>query len=228
MPSKPLDGPAPVGAPNRELSAARRRVLAIVGAADTGLTVAQVAERFGGHPNASRAHLETLAADRLVAGVPGQPIGRGRPARRYRITPAGRRALSGRSGSDYRELTHAFAALLSATGDAALAREVGRLWAAELTKWDTDDQHGAEAEDRLMRLLAALDFSPDRRPDGIVLHTCPFVEEARLNPEIICGVHQGLVDTALRAWGDQAGARLLPFSAPDGCRLVRGEIPPAS
>lgn len=221
MNGKPVHGPAPVAAPARELGTARRRVLAIVADAAAGLTVSQVAQQFGGHPNASRAHLEALAADQLLTSASGQPIGRGRPARRYRITPAGRRALSGRSGSDYRELTHAFAALLSASGDAAMAREVGRLWASELTRWDTDEESGADPEERLLRLLAALDFGPQRRPDGILLRTCPFVEEARLNPGVICGVHQGLVDAALQAWGDQAEARLQPFSSAEGCRLVR-------
>lgn len=221
MNGKPAHGPAPVDAPARELSAARRRVLAIVADAEAGLTVAQVAQQVGGHPNASRAHLEALAADQLLTGASSQPIGRGRPARRYRITPAGRRALSGRPGSDYRELTHAFAALLSASGDAAMAREVGRLWATELTRWETGDEPGADAEERLLRLLAALDFGPEPRADGIMLRTCPFVEEARLNPDVICGVHQGLVDAALQAWGDPTGARLQPFSSAEGCRLVR-------
>ena len=122
MAGKANPGPAPVAQDRGQLGDARQRVLSVVAdAADPGVTVAEVAARLGGHPNGSRAHLDGLLADGLVASAPSKPSGRGRPALRYRITAAGRRALAGRTGSDYRGLAHAFAAHLAASGDADAA-----------------------------------------------------------------------------------------------------------
>jgi len=216
-------GPAPVAQDRGQLGDARQRVLSVVAdAADPGVTVAEVAARLGGHPNGSRAHLDGLLADGLVASAPSKPSGRGRPALRYRITAAGRRALAGRTGSDYRGLAHAFAAHLAASGDVDEARQVGRAWAAELIGRARDDELPSDTGERLLELLADLDFSPESGTDAIVLHTCPFVEEAREHPAVICGVHQGLIDGALESWGQPGRAKLQPFSGPGTCRLRLG------
>lgn len=223
MAGKADPGPAPVAQDRGQLGDARQRVLSSVAdAADRGVTVAEAAALLGGHPNRSRAHLEALLADGLVASAPCKPSGRGRPALRYRITAAGRRALAGRTGGDYRGLAHAFAAHLAATGNADEAREVGRLWAAELAEWAGDDEPPSDTGERLLRLLADLDFGPAPEADAIVLRTCPFVEEAREQPTVICGVHQGLIDGALESWGQPARAKLQPFSGPGACRLRLG------
>ena len=214
MAGKANPGPAPVAQDRGQLGDARQRVLSVVAdAADPGVTVAEVAARLGGHPNGSRAHLDGLLADGLVASAPSKPSGRGRPALRYRITAAGRRALAGRTGSDYRGLAHAFAAHLAASGDADEARQVGRA---------RDDELPSDIGERLLELLADLDFSPESGTDAIVLHTCPFVEEAREHPAVICGVHQGLIDGALESWGQPGRAKLQPFSGPGTCRLRLG------
>ena len=61
-------GPAPTPPVPSSLSAARRKVLLVVaGAGERGVTVVQVADELGGHPNGARAHLEALAEDGLVS-----------------------------------------------------------------------------------------------------------------------------------------------------------------
>lgn len=48
---------------------------------------------------------------------------------------------------------------------------------------------------------------------------CPFESLARANPQVVCGVHHGLVEGALSALGQsESQVRLFPFSTPATCR----------
>jgi len=74
-------------------------------------------------------------------------------------------------------------------------------------------------------LLDRLGFapSPDARAAVVKLRRCPLLEAAHKNPEVVCGVHLGVVRGAL----DELGAdpeqteltALEPFSEPGACRL---------
>lgn len=225
--STPSLGPAPVPAVP-PLGAARRRVLQTVAAAgDAGVTVSDVAGQLGGHPNASRTHLDGLAANGLVAITRAEPDGRGRPALRFTITGRGQQTLRG-AGPDYRLLAAAFARHLAAHGEAGSARSVGAMWAETLAPPTPAPAPGPGPDavpSQLLELFSGLDFSPEvvHDPEGdtqILLHTCPFVEEARTNRTVICGVHQGLIDGSLAAWGQTAGVDLQPFSGPGTCRVL--------
>ena len=226
MTGKASEGPAPAGAPAPPLSAARRRVLSLVGETPE-TTVAQAARHLGGHPNSSRLQLDALAQEHLVTSAPLGSQGRGRPARAYRITARGRQALADHRDAGYLSLTRAFTMHLVSTGDASAARAVGRQWGRELAESHegldvarpTTPSTGATT-DRLCALLASLDFSPERGEDGDVrLYTCPFVDQARADPDVVCTIHQGLIDSVLESWGTRQRARLVPFGEPDACRL---------
>src|SRR5215218_3465634 len=77
--------------------ATRRDIYLFAHAATDGVTTAEVAQRFGLHPNVARHHLDKLAAggylkvqiDRLArpgaATSPAKP-GAGRPSKRYQVT----------------------------------------------------------------------------------------------------------------------------------------------
>ena len=59
------------------------------------VTVADVVDRLGGHPNAARGHLSVLVGEGLALRVPSRETGRrGRPAATFRISEAGRRLLA--------------------------------------------------------------------------------------------------------------------------------------
>lgn len=226
MTSQPRGTPAPGPAPVPEvptLGTARRRVLqAVAAAGDAGVTVADVAEQIGGHPNGGRAHLDRLAHSGLAQITRSAPDGRGRPALRFTITAAGQRALRG-AGPDYRLLAAAFARHMAAHGDADAARSVGAMWAESLSS--PTPMAGPDAVQRgLLALLTGLDFSPEVVPDpeggtAILLRTCPFIGEARSNAAVVCGVHQGLVEASLATWGHPGAAGLQPFSSPGACRV---------
>ena len=225
MTGKASWGPAPTGTQGLPLSASRRRVLALVGES-SGTTVAQAARQLGGHPNSSRLQLHALAQDGLVRCEVLSTKGRGRPARVYRITTRGRQTLA-RHHQGYLSLTRVFTGQLMSAGDALAAREVGRQWGRELAESaeGVDAQRSTESladdnTDRLCALLASLDFSPERGDNGeLRLHTCPFVDQARADPDVVCTIHQGLIDSVLESWGTRQRARLVPFGEPDACRL---------
>ncbi|MBX6390297.1 MAG: hypothetical protein IRZ08_15105, partial [Frankia sp.] len=81
-----------------------------------------------------------------------------------------------------------------------------------------------EPVDGLFQVLAGLGFSPRvaERPatDEVTLHlhTCPFLDLAVANPDVVCGVHQGVVDGALGVLGAPAtDLDLAPFAVPGAC-----------
>jgi hypothetical protein len=53
------------------------------------------------------------------------------------------------------------------------------------------------------------------------LRRCPLLEAAYQHPDIVCSVHTGLVEGALKAAGDRATTvDLEPFAEPGACRLT--------
>jgi predicted ArsR family transcriptional regulator len=66
--------------------------------------------------------------------------------------------------------------------------------------------------------------APDRADCDVVLHRCPLLQAADRFPEVVCGVHLGMVQSALEAnAASSEGSGLRPFSAPGKCSLrLRG------
>lgn len=168
-------------------------------AAATGLSVATV-----------RHHLAALAEAGLVAATASAGQGRGRPRLRYaptRADPAQRPAES-----PFRELAEALAEAVG--GGPGASREAGRGWGRRLAG------HGPAAE-QVFAVAARMGFAPRDEPGPgpgtrrVLLHDCPYRELARSRPEVVCAVHQGVLDGLLESSGTTA--RLLPFVGPDLC-----------
>lgn len=110
------------------------RVLRVLASGGEPLTSAELTAELGGHPNTVRPHLDRLVAEGFVDIVALPAVGRGRPARAYRATIAGRQV----AGQDHSTL--AGAALLGAITDelrgtaepAFAARRLGRSWGRRL------------------------------------------------------------------------------------------------
>ena len=70
-------------------------------------------------------------------------------------------------------------------------------------------------------------FAPEHEGDEQVrLTRCPLLEAAHRHPEVVCGVHLGIVRGALEEYGaDPEGSDLLPFAEPGACRLVMPPLP---
>jgi predicted ArsR family transcriptional regulator len=88
------------------------------------------------------------------------------------------------------------------------ATQLGRAWGARLA-----GDPGGEPD--VLEVLARQGFTPAPSPAGIVLQTCPLLTAARRRPEIVCGIHRGMLEAV-------AGRPvvLVPFGAPDGCLVT--------
>ncbi len=215
--------------PRVPLSPPRARVLSAVaslGGLSRPVTLAEVTEVLGGHPNTSRQHLDALAAAGLldVTDVPRATSGR-RP-HGFSLTDTGRRALAPSGEEGYREIVSAVAAHHTETGAGPRqAERIGELWGSK---------RAADLEPRpedpvtaVTDMLAMLGFEPMPAPDGdgLVLRACPLHGIVADNAEFTCSMHEGMVRGVVRRLGGNQTVRLLPMAVPEGCRLLFG--PPA-
>jgi predicted ArsR family transcriptional regulator len=216
------------------LSPALRRVLDVLEARGGESTVNEVAAELGLHHNTARGSLDALVDAGLVVRSRQPARGRGRPAWAY-ASVAG--AGVDERTRDYLALTTAFARHVARTSadPAAAARQIGREWgaatAATAEPPTAPGQHraaGAVDPDRaartqVVRMLTRGGFGPEPSADAtrVALRRCPLLEAARSHPEVVCQVHQGMVEGMLTARGeDPTGVRLLPFAEPGACVLL--------
>ncbi|MGC3994841.1 MAG: hypothetical protein QM779_12125 [Propionicimonas sp.] len=171
-------------------------------------TLTELVAELGGHPNTTRMQLENLLADGFVTEHTLPPSGRGRPARGWVATVAGRQvALEDPDRGAEGALVEAIADHLAADPDpVAAAHSVGRSWGDRLV-----DGSGRGLYD----ILAGQGFAPEETPDGLALRTCPLLASALRHPDVVCGIHQGLVDAV-----SPEPRRLEPFAVPGAC-LIR-------
>lgn len=221
---RPGYGPRPVApaAERRALSAARATVLDAVLDAPGPATLAALSKATGLHPNTLREHLDALVARGLVRRTRSTPKGRGRPA--WLFSPAD--ADLGAAGSEYAGLAATLAAHIHRTSQDPDADAVaaGRAWGRDLArKAGPPAAPGSEAARRqVTRLLDQVGFAPtvDDHARTVRLTRCPLLETAKEFPDVVCGVHLGIVRGALEEYGaDSERTDLIAFSEPGACRL---------
>ena len=231
------------------LSTARARILDVLIDQPEPCTVAALSELIRQHPNTIREHLDTLLYDRLVVRTRADVLGPGRPAWLYSAAPD---AGSEPGSREYAALASALAAQISRTSrhPHADAIEAGRMWGRDLVRQSrtTSDpssetgadetvskkgtaprsasaSHGVVARREVIDLLVELGFAPsaDARARVVKLHRCPLLEAAHQQPDVVCGVHLGIVRGALDELGNDPerteSTTLQPFSEPGACRL---------
>jgi predicted ArsR family transcriptional regulator len=179
-----------------------------------GVTAAQVAEKFGLHPNVARHHLDKLAAGGYLEVAMGKPgSGAGRPSKRYRALGE-RVSLDAAVRTDDLMLTLLGRALALLPRDVAEAmaeevgEEYGRALAAGMTGRPAEpDQAGVHRSFRsalhaVADALTAHGFAAhtDSRNDQlrIINNHCPFGDVAMEHP-VICAVDRGMVKGMLSA-----------------------------
>jgi predicted ArsR family transcriptional regulator len=223
-PTRPGYGPLPA-TPVREgraLSPSRAAVLAAVRTATEPASLAALTEATGLHANTLREHLEALVARGLARRVRSTPRGRGRPAWLYEATEPD---LDG-AGSEYAGLAATLAAHLHRTSGTPREEAVaaGRTWGHDLArKAGPPEGSGAVAARRkVVAILDQVGFAPetDERAATVRLTRCPLLETAKEYPDVVCGVHLGIVRGALEEYGvDSSRSDLVPFAEPGACRL---------
>ena len=205
----------------------RVRVLEVVRQGGDGIDAASVAEQVGLHANTVRAHLEMLEKVGLVTSGFEERHRQGRPRRLYQSTPSLPPAPP--EASAYAALAQALAASIDdADVDATqIVASAGARWGRELM--DASPSHAVGMDHIRTELVALLDrlgFAAASDPSGrIDLHRCPFADVARAHPDIVCGLHQGILTGALEVLDFDGVVRLEPFVTPSTCSVWLEERP---
>lgn len=218
----PGHGPRPSsGRVRAPLSRSRASLLDALLAQSEPTTLAALVASSGLHANTVREHLDGLVRDGYAHRRTAAPTGRGRPAWLYQAIGSDAAA-----SPEYAGLAAALAATIHRTSSNPVedATAAGREWGQEIAR-----ERGAQpspsavaARREVVSLLDEIGFAPqaDARSSVVRLTRCPLLEAANKYPDVVCGVHLGLAQGALEAYGaDTEGTELLPFAEPGACRL---------
>lgn len=223
--ARPGYGPRP-GPPGRgraqPLSRARAALLETLRAQPEPTTLAALGSATGLHANTLREHLEALLRRGLVQRQRANPSGRGRPAWLYTATDTDEWT----GPSEYAGLAAALSSAIQRTSDKPREDAIvaGTEWGHELARrTGAPDRPGqAAARRQVVEMLDDMGFAPeaDSRHAVVRLTRCPLLEAAHRSPDVVCGVHLGIVRGALEEYGaDPSPTDLVPFAEPGACRL---------
>ncbi len=190
------------------------------------MDVRELAAELGLHVNSVRDQLRQLESAGRVRSAAATSAGRGRPRTLYDIDPRGDRDPN-------RALVLGLTDQLASSADGALiGQAAGHRW-GEAEAARVPDLGAAGVEDTLTAMLAREGFAPDRKAEAgapaasppavatIRLRACPYLPLNAEQLRIVCGVHLGYLEGALRGLGAvTTAASLAPFAEPDAC-LVR-------
>jgi predicted ArsR family transcriptional regulator len=183
------------------------------------LTTADIAEALGLHVNTVRPHLERMRDVGLLRVDTEARGGVGRPQHRYSLT-ADAPSL-GLEPSPFPTLARM---LLRAAADAGLERgdvtDAGRdQGRADAAQWPD----GAEALEALIVEQAKLGFDPAVvEHDGgatMAFAHCPFRDLAETHPDLVCGLHCGLVEGFVDAFDGGAVERFHTIVDRNPCQV---------
>lgn len=195
------------------------------------MSIAQIADELGVHPNTVRFHLDTLVDEGRVELAEPDHKGRGRPALLFRAV----RQMDRGGTRRFRLLAEILTIGLAADEDpSAKALAAGRAWGRRLRPLD-DPAKPADAEeqiDHLVDMLDELGFAPEWQESDtegekqLGLRHCPFLELAESCTDVVCPIHLGLMQGALEAWDAPVAIdRLDAFAKPDLCVAHLRSVP---
>jgi predicted ArsR family transcriptional regulator len=192
--------------------ATRRDIYLFAHAAAEGVTTAEVAQRFGLHPNVARHHLDKLAAGGYLQVQVGRPAkaGAGRPSKRYQVTD---KALAlefpVRRDDLLIALLGRMLALVPIEAAEAMAESVGEEYGKSLAASMAPGEGHRSLQAALHAVADALTAHgfashTESRDNGlaIISEQCPFGGAAVQHP-VICAVDRGIVKGMLETlYGD--------------------------
>ncbi|GAB3129218.1 helix-turn-helix domain-containing protein [Glaciibacter psychrotolerans] len=178
------------------------------------LDAASVAARIELHVTTTRFHLNRLEDAGLVRRAAPRAGTRGRPRVLYTSDP------SVRSVEAHRDLVAVLSSSLGEDDDGGRARAIraGESWSQ---KYEQELNHATgPGVDALVGLLDRLGYDAVSDSHLITLRACPFREEALRNPDVVCGVHLGLLRGAAEVLGQENHTvSLRPFTGPGRCEI---------
>lgn len=166
------------------------------------LATAEIAETLALHPNTVRPHLERMREVGLLEVTTDGQGTVGRPQHRYSLAPDA--PSLGLEPPAFPTLARMLLRLASTAGlSAADAVEAGREQGAADAGQAPRARTCAEA---VVAELARLGFDPagvsDDAATTIAFTHCPFRELAEANPDLVCGLHRGIVEGFVDARAD--------------------------
>jgi len=202
----------PVEINEQGVTAAQARVLTTLRDAGRAVTLTELQERTGLHPNTLRGHLDALVAGGNASRIASRNGGRGRPAWSYLAREPEYAALAMALAAGLDKEAGSVSGSRSDEGrtlDPAAVRG-GRAWGERIRA-----QLGAieDGRERVLLALTHTGFAPEASGNRVTLHACPLLEAARSHPAVVCAVHLGLVEGVL----GQRGATLRPRPDTLGC-----------
>jgi predicted ArsR family transcriptional regulator len=189
------------------------------------VSVRELSARLSLHPNTLRPHLRRLEEVGLVASEISREPTVGRPQTLYAAIDR-----EDREGRDYRLLAEILTGLVSGSRARERARERARDWGEYLVgrsvaKPGARKPAGPDLA-LLQEALADAGFDPRFRRRGarrvdIGLRDCPFRDLLDEHRELVCAIHQGLLEGMLEGSHPRLRlADLRPLAERQVCRLV--------
>lgn len=203
-------------------SPVRRRLVDALALADgdavtPGLTAAELGTQVGLHVTTVRFHLDQLVAAGIVESAVRREGGAGRPRKVYSLAPGSLDDVDTHAEANHlRLLSGLLASTLTqgVSGHAMTPAEAGRRWAVD----HVAPEQGSPPADTPGRWLGKLaqmidvlqewGYTPElKTSDGgrvaeVTLANCPFLDLARANPAVVCGIHRGLIAGSLAQLGE--------------------------
>jgi predicted ArsR family transcriptional regulator len=187
------------------------------------VAVNEMARRLSLHPNTLRPHLRRLEEAGLVSHQVRRGTGVGRPQTQYRsVEPVGD------EGRDFRLLAEMLCGLLQSKREIERGTGLAREWGTYMIT-QGGPRPGVKLPERqnLARLQDAMSragFDPRFRRTGrsvdVTLRDCPFRDLADDYRELVCSLHQGLVEGMLGGLKPKMTLRdFKPFAERGICRL---------
>ena len=193
-------------------------ILDALRATPDGLDVRALGRRAGLHENTVRWHLGVLSDAGLIESSPAASGKPGRPRMVYRLRPG---ATTPGGGDEHRLLATILTGAVAELADGPRrAERAGRDWGRFLVRRPSPLERVGEEHvvAEVARLLDEEGFAAEAHGTEIHMRRCPFHDLAETNPEIVCGVHRGLMAGALDALGSDLKVDGLDvFVKPDLC-----------
>ena len=190
------------------------------------ISVREMSRRLSLHPNTLRPHLRRLEEAGLVSHQVRKTTGVGRPQTLYE---AAEPASDG--DRDYRLLAEMLCGLVRTKRDVERASELAREWGAYLVS-QGGPKPGVRLPARrnlavLQEAMARAGFDPRFRREGsgveVSLRDCPFRDLLDDHRELVCSLHEGLLEGMLDGLKPRLALReLKPFAERGVCRLRLG------
>lgn len=188
------------------------------------LTTAEIADTLDLHPNTVRPHLERMR-DVGLLDVETEARGAvGRPQHRYSI--AADAPSLGLEPPTFRVLARM---LLRLAGSARLGAEEATEAGREQGEADAAADDSVDCVDGLVLRLDALGFDPAAiREDGaatVAFTHCPFRDLAEADPDVVCGLHRGMVEGFVDTHGGASVAEFHTLLSRTPCQVTLALAP---